>query len=68
MMPNYDKLEDLEKQHPKKFNKRLVVGLGKSNMVGIKDDMMVLSPLEEAIKGQTEINKDLIRVSEILSI
>jgi hypothetical protein len=31
MMPNYDKLEDLEKQHPKKFNKRLVVGLGKSN-------------------------------------
>ena len=37
-------------------------------MVGIKDDKMVLSPLEEAIKGQTEINKNLIRVSEILSI
>lgn len=37
-------------------------------MVGIKDDVMILSPLEEAIKGQTEINKNLIRVSEILSI
>jgi 6-phosphofructokinase 1 len=37
-------------------------------MVGIKDDIMVISPLEEAIKGQTEINKNLIRVSEILSI
>jgi len=31
VMPKYDKLEDLEKQHPKNFNKRLVVGLGKSN-------------------------------------
>ena len=37
-------------------------------MVGIIDDKMVISPLEEAIKGQTEINKNLIRVSEILSI
>jgi len=37
-------------------------------MVGIKDDIMVISPLEEAVKGQTEINKNLIRVSEILSI
>ena len=37
-------------------------------MIGIKDDIMVISPLEEAIKGQTEINKNLIRVSEILSI
>ena len=37
-------------------------------MVGIKDDVMVLSPLEDAIKGQTEINKNLIHVSEILSI
>lgn len=37
-------------------------------MVGIKDDVMILSPLEEAVKGQTEINKNLIRVSEILSI
>ena len=42
---------------------------GSSNvMVGIKDDRMILSPLVDAIKGQTEINKDLIRVSEILSI
>tara|TARA_Y100000590_G_scaffold470610_1_gene666917 strand:- start:7055 stop:7900 length:846 start_codon:yes stop_codon:yes gene_type:complete len=31
VMPKYDKLEELEKQHPKKFNKRLVVGLGKLN-------------------------------------
>ena len=42
---------------------------GKYNlMVGIKDGLMTLSPLEEAIKGQTEINKNLIRVSDILSI
>ncbi len=42
---------------------------GKYNlMVGVKDGLMTLSPLEEAIKGQTEINKNLIRVSDILSI
>ena len=42
---------------------------GKYNlMVGIKDGLMTLSPLEDAIKGQTEINKNLIRVSDILSI
>ena len=41
----------------------------KSNlMVGIENDKIILSPLENAIKGQTEVNKNLIRVSEILSI
>lgn len=37
-------------------------------MVGIVDDRMVLHPLEDAIKGKTPINKNLIRVSDILSI
>jgi 6-phosphofructokinase 1 len=37
-------------------------------MVGIKNDEMVLSPLEKAIKGTSKINKELIRVSDILSI
>ena len=37
-------------------------------MVGIKNDKIILSPLEQAVKGQTEVNKNLIRVSEILSI
>lgn len=42
---------------------------GKSNMmVGLKNEEMVLSPLEKAIKGKSEINKDLIRVSDILTI
>ena len=41
----------------------------KSNlMVGIKNDEIILSPLENAVKGQTEVNKNLLRVSEILSI
>jgi 6-phosphofructokinase 1 len=42
---------------------------GKSNvMVGINCEKMVLSPLEKAIKGKSEINNNLIRVSDILSI
>ena len=42
---------------------------GASNvMVGIKNDEMVLNPLEKAIKGTSKINKELIRVSDILSI
>ena len=42
---------------------------GKSNMmVGVKSEEIILSPLEKAIKGKSEINKDLIRVSDILSI
>jgi 6-phosphofructokinase 1 len=42
---------------------------GKSNMmVGLKNEEMILSPFEKAIKGKSEINKDLIRVSDILTI
>ncbi|MGC6480339.1 MAG: 6-phosphofructokinase [Flavobacteriaceae bacterium] len=37
-------------------------------MVGIVDERMLLHPLEDAIKGKTPINKNLIRVSDILSI
>ncbi len=42
---------------------------GKSKvMVGVIDDQMVLTPLEKAIKGKSEINTNLIKVSDILSI
>ena len=42
---------------------------GKSNvMVGVVNDTMELTPLEHAIKGKSEINKDLLRVTDILSI
>ena len=42
---------------------------GKSNvMVGVVNDNMELTPLELAIKGKSEINKDLLRVTDILSI
>jgi 6-phosphofructokinase 1 len=42
---------------------------GHSNMmVGMQGGEMILSPLEKAIKGKSEINKDLIRVSDILTI
>jgi 6-phosphofructokinase 1 len=37
-------------------------------MVGIIDEKISLYPLEEAIKGKTQIDKNLIRVSDILSI
>ena len=42
---------------------------GKSNvMVGIKEDQMILTPLDKAIKGKYKINSNLIRVSDILSL
>ena len=42
---------------------------GNSNkMVGIIDENITLTPLEEAIKGKSRINNNLIRVSDILSI
>ena len=42
---------------------------GVSNvMVGIENSQMILTPLESSIKGKTKINKNLIRVSEILSV
>ena len=42
---------------------------GESNsMIGIINNEMTLCPLDKAIKGKSEINKNLIRVSDILSI
>ena len=42
---------------------------GFSNMmVGVLNDKMELTPLAQAIKGKSEINKDLLRVTDILSI
>ena len=42
---------------------------GKSNlMVGLLNDKMAVTPLEKAIKGQSKINKELIRVSDIMSV
>lgn len=42
---------------------------GKSNfMVGMLDDKVALTPLLQAIKGHTEIDRELLRVSEIMSI
>lgn len=41
---------------------------GKSNyMVGLLSDKVVLTPLEQAIKGNSEIDRELLRVSEIMS-
>ena len=42
---------------------------GKSNlMVGLINDKISVTPLEKAIKGQSKINKELIRVSDIMSV
>ncbi|WP_223034544.1 6-phosphofructokinase [Hanstruepera marina] len=41
---------------------------GKTNyMVGILDNKMELTPLDQAVKGKTEINKELLRVSDIMT-
>jgi 6-phosphofructokinase 1 len=41
---------------------------GKSNfMVGLLNDKVALTPLEQAIKGRFEIDQELIRVSDIMS-
>lgn len=41
---------------------------GKSNyMVGIRNDELSLTPLERAVKGKSEIDKELIRVSDIMT-
>jgi len=37
-------------------------------MVGLKDGIIELTPLAKAIKGKTSINKELLRVSDIMSI
>jgi len=42
---------------------------GKSNiMVGVKSEEIIFTSLQKAIKGKSEIDKDLIRVSDILTI
>ena len=42
---------------------------GKTNyMVGLLNDKVTLTPLEQAIKGSTEIDKELLRVSDIMSV
>ena len=41
---------------------------GKTNfMVGILGDKIMLTPLEQAIKGQSEIDLELVKVSDIVS-
>jgi 6-phosphofructokinase 1 len=41
---------------------------GKSNlMVGIMDSKITLTPISQAIKGHTKIDKELIRVSDIMT-
>ena len=37
-------------------------------MVGIIDDKMVTVPIEKAIKGGQDLDKDLVRVCDIISI
>jgi 6-phosphofructokinase 1 len=42
---------------------------GKSNyMVGLSKDEIVLTPLEQAVKGKSQVDRELIRVSDIVSI
>ncbi len=41
---------------------------GKSNyMVGIRDNNLILTPISEAIKAHTEIDEELVRVSDIMT-
>ena len=41
---------------------------GSSNfMVGLQSDAVILTPLEQAIKGKSEIDRELLRVSDIMS-
>ncbi len=41
---------------------------GKSNfMVGVADDHMILTPLDQAVKGHNEIDAELLRVSDIMT-
>ncbi|WP_394749430.1 6-phosphofructokinase [Spongiimicrobium salis] len=42
---------------------------GKTNlMVGIQDNKITLTPIDKAIKGHTEIDTELIRVSDIMTV
>jgi 6-phosphofructokinase 1 len=41
---------------------------GNSNyMVGLINDKIAVTPLEQAVKGKSEINQELIRVSDIMT-
>jgi len=41
---------------------------GKTNlMVGVRDNELTLTPIEKAIKGHTKLDKELIRVSDIMT-
>jgi 6-phosphofructokinase 1 len=41
---------------------------GVSNvMVGVKDDKVITTDLQKAIKGHNEINKELLRVAKIMT-
>lgn len=41
---------------------------GKSNyMVGIRDNKLILTPISEAIKAHTEVDEELIKVSDIMT-
>ncbi len=41
---------------------------GKTNlMVGVRNNELILTPLEKAIKGHTKMDKELVRVSEIMT-
>ncbi|WP_431157642.1 6-phosphofructokinase [Winogradskyella poriferorum] len=43
--------------------------VGKSNyMVGLKNDIMELTPFDQAVKGKSKINVELLRVSDIMTI
>ena len=39
-----------------------------SFMVGINNDKIDLTPIDKAVKGKSEINKELIRVSDIVTV
>ena len=38
------------------------------HMIGIQNGEMILTPLNKAIKGKSEINRELIRVSDIMTL
>ena len=41
---------------------------GKTNlMVGLLNDKIALTPLDQAVKGKSEINMELLRVSDIMT-
>ena len=41
---------------------------GRTNlMVGVRDNSLILTPIDKAIKGQSKMDKELIRVSEIMT-